>query len=289
MTKRLLIQASSSYDGEFQTVPVNSGKFTNVDTAIGRFEVAVFICNFDGCAAHKDNSFYNYGDETNLTVEHPSKGEKHKTMPNLRIIIKFVPSRVIGGSELLFGNDLTTQVRKYVPTSLLSTGLKFFKWFINPTVESDLYCDCPYIYSPALNGFSGLGVVEESESVDSRTETTISGLENLTHFAHPDEIIPKKSKDRLKYFCKTLRCDKFDFEPDKTYICVFDTNFLRMGDSKYHVAIPTFGSKTFDIDVLQYANDDLNNFNWVVKAGGEHGVNEGDLGLVLNFKLIQEE
>lgn len=62
-----------------------------------------------------------------------------------------------------------------------------------------------------------------------------------------------------------------------------------MSDSKYAVLIPTFGSKTFDIDVLKYANETLNNFNWIIKVDGYEGVGYGETGLVLNFALADEE
>ena len=61
-----------------------------------------------------------------------------------------------------------------------------------------------------------------------------------------------------------------------------------MADSKYSVSIPTYGNSTFDIDVLRYANEKLDNFNWTIKQGGQDGVGHGRLGLIVNFALRDE-
>lgn len=69
---------------------------------------------------------------------------------------------------------------------------------------------------------------------------------------------------------------------------MFDTSFVSVGDSNYHVAIPTFRDKTIDIDVLRFSDEKLNNFNWTVKRGGISGTHDGEFGLVINFALVDE-
>lgn len=291
MTKRLLIQVAASREDSFQIIPVNSGRYKTVTSPIGQFEVSVDVRNFDGCQKHTDNSFYNQGDTE--TLRHGSCSEKtHRQngkLPNLRILVKFTPGRAIRGSKLLFGNEFPPLIQKHVPVSLISTGLKFFRWYVNPTVESDMRTDHPYIYSTALSGLSGIGVLEGSEDEQKVINEVLAGKENLDSFAEgPHNPIPTNSEKRWKHFCDANNCESFTFSPGKTYVLVFETNLLKMRDSKYHVAIPTFGSKTFDINVLKYAKPDLDNFDWIMKHGEADGSTNDDVGFVLNFSLVEE-
>lgn len=290
MTKRLLIQVASSHNSEFKTISVNSGEYISLDSSIGHFEISVDIRNFDGCQEHIDHSFYNYGDEE--TLGHASHTErKHNnndSLPNLKIVIKFTPTRPINGSKLLFGNEFPALIQKHVPVSLISTGLKFFRWYVNPTVESNMHNDHPYIYSTALSGLSGMGVLDTTENEEKVIKAILSGTENLNTFTNDSNTIPTNSEKRWKYFCDGNNCEKFLFTPDRTYLMAFETNLLKMCDSKYHVAIPAFGSKTFDINVLKYAKPDLDHFDWIVKTGEADVTDNDNVGLVLNFKLIEE-
>lgn len=289
MTKRLLIQVATSQSEGSKVIPVNSGKYTSLSTPIGHFEVSVNIRNFDGSQKHKDNSFYNYGDTQVLENARIEKEEdmKFKSLPNLRILMKFTPSKNIQGTRLLFGNEFPPLIDKHVPVSLISSGLKFFRWYVNPTIESNMHCKRPYIYSTALSGLSGIGIIDVNGDEDKLTSSVLSGKENLNTLAvNSKETIPENSEERWKYFCDASHCENFVFRSDKTYFFVFETNLLKMRDSKYHVAIPTFGSKTLDIDVSKYAKPDLNNFDWVVNAGDSN--DDDNTGFILNFSLVEE-
>lgn len=246
----------------------------NIKSDIGEFSVMIDIKNFDGSQPHKNNSTYN---RTSPLLE-----QKASNRPNLRILIEFTPAKDIPGEELIFGNDCEVSIKRNVPTSLISTGLYFFNWFLNPTITSDLYSDKPYLYGLALNSFTKLGL----KSLLSLEDFLNGKNEKLPPSLKAD--IPSNPAKRQKYFCNTEKCKEFVFEKEQTYFLMFDSSFISIGDSKYHVAIPTFRNKTIDIDVHRFSDETLNNFNWTVKQEGANGTCDGEFGLVINFALAVE-
>lgn len=274
MPKRLLIQAGSAHEVEKKVMPINTGDFMNIKSDIGEFSVMIDIKNFDGSQPHKNNSTYN---RTSPLLE-----QKASNRPNLRILIEFTPAKDIPGEELIFGNDCEVSIKRNVPTSLISTGLYFFNWFLNPTITSDLYSDKPYLYGLALNSFTKLGL----KSLLSLEDFLNGKNEKLPPSLKAD--IPSNPAKRQKYFCNTEKCKEFVFEKEQTYFLMFDSSFISIGDSKYHVAIPTFRNKTIDIDVHRFSDETLNNFNWTVKQEGANGTCDGEFGLVINFALAVE-
>ncbi|KAK6458949.1 uncharacterized protein RJT20DRAFT_10583 [Scheffersomyces xylosifermentans] len=302
-TKRLLIRASNSYDTDL-VVPVNTNIPLEIDSAIGKFKLLIIVKNFDGSKPHLANSLYNTGEKTYLNGEPigpevSDVDDLTKSLnPNLRVEVHFEPKEPINGSELIFGNDLSVPIKDYVPTTLLSTGLKFFSWFVNKTMRADIYSDKPFIYGLALNSFTYLSVnkSDDNELTQQLSPSKKPPAVPFTNFKenlneNPDNIlnIPESSTERVRYFLSLDKCKEFTFNKDTSYILQFDTNFIKMADSHYAVSIPTFGNRTFDIDVSSYANDKLNNFNWTIKLNGIDEVDTGTLGLVINFALLEEE
>lgn len=300
IVKRLLIRASNNYDEDFKTIPVNTNVGTEIASDIGVFNLIVNIKNFDGSMLHLDNSKYNVNDRTYINgTEAVSDTEpSQETYPNLQLQIKFKPKVPIRGSNLLFGNDFNTPIRNYVPTTILSAGLKFFTWFINKTVKGDIYNDKPFLYGLVLNSMTYLSILKDKDASIGKAEDipknakitdTLNFKENLNSNIDNVLDIPDNSIGRRKFFGDLSKCENFVFNEDAEYMFQFDTNFLKLGDSQYSVSIPTYGNKTFDINVSLYANEHLNNFNWVIKKSGYEGVGYGDLGLVLNFALLDED
>ncbi|ABN68500.1 predicted protein [Scheffersomyces stipitis CBS 6054] len=306
VVRRLLIRAANNYDKDFKVVPINTNTPVEIDSDIGVFQVYVNTKKFDGSKPHLDNSLYELGDNVYLNGEPvdadvTDADELTKLVnSNMRINIKFTPKVPIKGSELIFGNDFTVPIRNHVPTTLLSTGLKFFQWFVNKTVRGDIYDDEPYLYGLALNSFTYLAVDTDGEPTQRLSGPAsylahkplmefINYIENLND--NPDNTlkIPTTSNARRKFFLDVDNCDAFVFNEGTTYNLQFDTRFLKMEDSQYAVSIPTFGSKTFDVNVNNYANEHLNNFNFTVKQNGYEGVRYGTYGLVINFALLDEE
>lgn len=311
MVKRLVIKALNNYTDGFQIVPVNTGIPVRVDSDIGVFTVAVNVADFDGShEIHRSNSCYNLGDNKYLNQQkvdiqklesgnikkHNVESTKLYPGSHLNLIVSFRPKYNIKGDELLFGNDFTLPIRDHVPTTLLLTGLKFFTWFVNKTVKGDIYSEEPYIYGLALNSFTHLGLTnsilsytKDIEDAGVKGTKPLDFRENLIFNNNNNQKFPESAKGRIKWFHDGKKCSQFTFYDDTDYFMQFDTSFLKMGDSKYYVSLPTFGNKTFDIDVLKYANKVLDNVNWTVKQNGWEGVGKGDYGLVVNFSLIDED
>lgn len=291
MVKRLLIKASNSYTGDFQIVPVNSLIPISIASDIGDFELIINIKNFDGSKLHLANSLYNIGDKQYLDSS-PFDGDNKDIKPssNLNFEVNFKPKLPINGKDCLFGNDFNTPIKDYVPTTLLSAGLKFFNWFINGTVKGDIYCDKPFLYGPILNSCTYMSINDPIPFKYTTTDSSSQRLpENLEDNNDSKLKIPDMSLERKKFFNKLANCESFVFNESSTYKLKFDTNFIKMADSKYSVSIPTYNKNTFDINVSSYANDKLNNFNWIIKVGGFEGVGYGRIGLVVNFALVDED
>lgn len=274
MSKKLQITAGTSYDSDFQTVPVNSGHALTLESNLGLVLIQLSIKDFEGSASH-----------------HAPKNEKARgddsIIPNLRILISLTPSKPIEGSKLLFGNECLTPIRDHVPVSLLSTGLKFFSWLINPSVKGDLYGDMPYFYGLALNSFTRIRVDKEgTNEIRSSISPITANTENLNQEC-PNLDIPVEADQRRSFFSNVDNASNFEFEEGQTYTFQFETNLVKLANSEYKLLIPTYGQRTIDIDVGQYANDQLNNFNWVLKYGGSSAAKEGTLGLLLNFALVE--
>lgn len=272
MLKKLQITAGTSYDGTFQIVPVNSGQALKLESDLGPVLLQVSIKDFEGSAKHSapknDGAI---GD--NLII------------PNLSILISLTPCKAMEGSKLLFGNECLSPIRDHVPVSLLATGLKFFSWLINPSVKGDLYGDEPYFYGLALNSFTRIRVGKEDNNEEQISPITAS-TENLNQEC-PNLDIPEDADQRRSFFSNVKNASNFEFEEGQTYTFQFETNLVKLGNSEYKLLIPTYGKRTIDIDVGQYSNDQLNNFNWVLKYDGSSAAKEGIIGLLLNFALVE--
>ncbi|CAN3357696.1 hypothetical protein DICA3_C13542 [Diutina catenulata] len=283
-TKRLYIRASNNYKekGDQQIVPINTNEPVVVESDLGKFELIINIASFDGSKPHLSNSCrsqgdkkYLNGDERGADANLVKRSDKYVSFE-----VFFTPNEDISGTELLFGNDIDVPVSKWIPTSLLNTGLKLFTWFINKTVKGDASGDHPFIYGMAINSFLYIHECDEGEHPEKKP---IDSKENL------GEGIPTKPSDRVSYFLKPANCAKFTWQKGKRYQLHFDSDFIKMADSKYAISLPTFAGKSFDINVSNYANETLNNFNWVIKKGGQTKVGEGVPGLIVNFALLDEE
>ncbi|KAG7662666.1 uncharacterized protein J8A68_003796 [[Candida] subhashii] len=290
LVKRLFIKASDNYEKGFRIVPINSMEPIEIESSIGKFKVILNIRNFDGSKPHLSNSSYNLHDELLLNGEKrisntpravPPENELH--IPNLRLIIEFIPNQNINGGELIFGNDFTYPIRDYVPTSVLNTGLKLFTWLVTDSIKGEVSNDKPYIYGMAVNGFTYMGIdnFNQIPLVINNKKRPINCQENLVE---QDKRIPQDSKGRIKYFGSMQTCKSFTFRAGIPYTLQFDTDYMKLADSRYAVSIPKF-----DFDVTGYANEKFNNFNWTIKKGGLQSVDEGIPGLIINFALLDEE
>lgn len=295
MIKRLLVSVSSDYGQEFKVVPINTNQTVEIQSALGVFKLAVYIKGFDGSKKHLNNSCYNVAEETYLDGEPVAKGELNETAQhNLRLTMDFKPNAPIQGSDFLFGNDFTVPIRDYVPSLLLSTGLKIFTRFINPSLKGDIYCDKPFLYGLVLNSITYLTKANPGQEFTSplppaNYDGGYGGGDYEENLNEEDESIPSTAGPRKTYYKSIDNCKAYTFKKDTNYRLTFDTISVKMADSKYAISIPTFAGRTFDIDAGGYANEKLDNFNWVLKSKGSEGVGFGTVGLVISFALIDEE
>ncbi|RCK58937.1 hypothetical protein Cantr_07785 [Candida viswanathii] len=280
ITKRLFIKASNNYDSDFQIVPINTQQPLEIDSDIGFFKLYINIKQFDGSKPHLSNSLYNLGDDVFLNGEKIDFNvpEKEKVENNLRMYVEFTPYKDIKGSQLVFGNDFTYSIKEFVPATLMNTGLKMFNWFINDSIKGDAYTDKPYLYGPGLNSFTYMAIKNGNKAVDPHAKKPVENLGDQLKGA------PKDPNSRKKYFKNFTKCDAFTFKKDTTYILQFDTDYLKLADSKYSVSFTGF-----DFNVNSYANDVLNNVDFVIKEGGYDAVGKGNLGLVVNFAVLLED
>lgn len=64
------------------------------------------------------------------------------------------------GDDLLFGNDFDSPIKASLPPGT-SLGLKALKW-IDPSMETDLYADKPWAFSPLIATMNLLNTVDQS-------------------------------------------------------------------------------------------------------------------------------
>lgn len=289
MPKRLYIRAQSDYGEQGQVVPVNTNNPVVIELALGKFEIVINIKGFDGSEHHVANSCYNQGDASFLDgTTRPKTALKEIRSPELlEFEVYFTPDHDINLNDLIFGNDCEQPVRDYIPAAILTTGLKLFNWFINKTVVGDFTVDKPFIYGLAINLFTYINV--NAKGLLPLPKKDKNGYyENLITNPGANSSIPQSLKKRISYFLKENNCKSFVFRKGIRYELQFESDLIKMADSYYAVCLPTLGLKTFDINILQYANDKLNNFNWVIKEGGHRGMGIGNAGLVVNFALVDE-
>lgn len=290
MVKRLYIRAHTDYDSHLEVVPVNTNTPIVFHLKLGKFELVIDIKKFDGSEYHLHNSCYQQGDHKYLdgTPRPADANFDVRSDANIQFEVFFTPSHDINLSDLVFGNDCPVPVRGVIPTTLLNTGLKLFNWFINDTVKGNLSIDTPYIYGLGINLFTFVTIAPQGLGPE-KVKGKHGYNESLGKQQKSDGIsIPDGLDERVSYFMKDKHCKKFTFRKGVRYQLLFESDLIKMADSSYAVSLPAWGLKTFDIDVTLYANDTLNNFNWVIKEGGHEGFKEGSVGLVVNFALVDE-
>lgn len=290
MVKRLYIRAHTDYDSEFQVVPINVNEPIVFELKLGKFELIIDIKGFDGSEYHLRNSCYLQGDHKFLDGTSRSKDDNFdvRSTANLQFEVFFTPNHDINLSELVFGNDCPVPVRGVIPTTLLNTGLKLFNWFINDTVKGNLTIDTPYIYGLGINLFTFVTIAPKGLGPE-KVKGKHGYNEGLGKQQKTEGLsIPDGLDERVRFFMKDKHCKKFTFRKGVRYQLLFESDLIKMADSAYAVSLPAWGLKTFDIDVTLYANDTLNNFNWVIKEGGHDGFKAGTVGLVVNFALVDE-
>lgn len=294
MNNKLLIQAANNYTDDFVVVPINSLDPVEIQCEFGTFQLLVCIEDFRGSSYHETNSFYNIkdagvefdGDEDNETSSTDSEKDiKYPEPAKLSFDLKFTPNQDINGSQLLFGNDCCYSIKDHVPTASLNTGLKLFNWFVNNTVRGNLNDDKPFLYGPLIGAATYAAPLSNQDQFPNKVSSVDTTRNQL-----PEHLVEEypNAKQRKHYFNKLENCSDFTYKQSQHYHMKVDSNLISMSNCKYAISLPTVRSKRFNVDVGKYVSKHFNNFNWVVKLGGEDGVDQGTVGLVVNFKVIEE-
>lgn len=250
----LTVTASESYDKDLQIVPVNTETPVSVSTATADAQVCLRIRGFHGSKKHTNLS------DSPYLAEHTDR--------NISILISLAPKVDIPGDDLIFGNDFGSSIKDHLPCGT-STGLKIFKWCVDPTVEGDLYSDKPYLYGKAVSSFNVI-----NDTLGNLEETKCSTLEESIHA--DGQCVPAKSGKRMTYFQKKEAREAFTFQKGKTYQFDFFSGMLNLADSNVHIALPGF-----QINMTPYLSDGFRSVRYVLKKLEEPL-------LVLAFRLEEE-
>jgi hypothetical protein len=266
----LTISASDSYDSTPQIVPVNGERPINLSSKSSDIQLCVRIRGFLGSSKHqeqlKNSSYFQFQDKRNISIQ-----------------LSLTPKETFTGDKLLFGNDFGRSIREFLPYGT-DTGLRLFKWYVDPSVDGDLYADEPYLYGKALSSFNvindKLGTLEETGC-----ETITEDLQNIE--ATSDKmLIPTESRNRQVFFQSKENLVKFEFLKGHTYQLDFFSGLISLEDSNFRIKLPGF-----QINLTSYLNDKFNCVRYVLKLGSDEGVGvqQGEPLLVLTFKLESDE
>ncbi|ODV95429.1 hypothetical protein PACTADRAFT_42870 [Pachysolen tannophilus NRRL Y-2460] len=278
--KYLKISASNSYDSNtFQLVPINTEIPVIIDSKIGEFKLYIRIRDFVGSKKfyNKSNSNYNcsYFDNEN------------RNRANISLEIHFKPKMEINGNDLNFGNDFGHPIRDCLPYGT-AAGMKLFK-YLDPSATADIYSDQPFIYGKALSSFNIVNVKLEKQDFGKQDLKPKPIQENLYNIKTSDLEIPNDNIKRQNFFTSNNNLQNFTFLPGYEYKFDFFNNYITMRDSKFSLSLP--GGFNLDLsNYLQNNSEVVKSVRWVIKKNVMDGigVNFGDLGLVIQFELVDD-
>lgn len=173
---RLKISVGSSYK-DLSTAHVNdSSRPTHVDNTFFVGDIVVRVKNFKGLTP--DNEPAKETDQTYFEATSDTSS------------VQFVGTvkADVSGDNLVFGNDFDEPINDSLPPGT-TLGLKALKW-IDPSLETDLYADKPWAFSPVLatmnllnttGDVKDLGRIEEDTS--NLVKEKITTKQRRTHFA----------------------------------------------------------------------------------------------------------
>lgn len=194
---------------------------THVDNAFFKGDIVVRVKNFrglsqeDGPAKEQDAIYFDATSDTS-SVQFSGTIKADLT-----------------GDDILFGNDFDEPIKDSLPPGT-SLGLKALKW-IDPSLETDLYSDRPWAFSPLLATMNLINTTGNTNGLD-RIEEDTSNLvkEKIT------------TKQRRTYFAEKAHREKFNLK-DMTLAGDFSNPFIDF--NTLSVALPYVN---FHVSILQY-------------------------------------
>lgn len=267
----LKISASTSYDGEFKLVPVNSEKPLSFHSEIGVIQLLLRVKDFYGSKDHdksssKDSEYFKSNPNSNISIQ-----------------ISFTPNQDgITGDKLLFGNDFEYPIKDYLPYGT-STGLKVFKNYVDPSVDGDLFAEKPYLYGKALSSFNVIN--DKLDPISEEGEDQFIKEDLVNDEPTSDKLlIPVESSDRQKFFQDIKNLEGFEFKKGHTYTFDFFSGLVSLKNSNFNIKLPG----GFEVNLSNYLNEKFNSVRYVLKKGtsAELGVEFGEPILIINFELV---
>lgn len=181
---RLKISIGSTHT-DISTAHVNdTSKPTHIDNQFFKGDVVVRVKNFKGLTPDKtpakelDSTYFDAtSDTSSVQFSGTIKAD-------------------VSGDDLLFGNDFDEPIKDSLPPGT-SLGLKAMKW-IDPSLETDLYADKPWAFSPLVATMNLLNTTGSTTGLDRIEEDT----SNLVH----EKIT---TKQRRTYFADKSHREKY--------------------------------------------------------------------------------
>ncbi|KAF9893627.1 hypothetical protein FE257_010939 [Aspergillus nanangensis] len=264
---RLKVTAGPQYDPDtHQLVPVNEDQSIRIENEHAIVSLCIRIQDYVGYPDHSPT--------TNAYFTHPLHQSDQYSI-SFAIVFK----HPVPGSDLIFGNDFDRPIRDRLPPGF-NAALRLVKWSIDPTLEGDAYADRPYLYSPALASWNQFRV---GAKVQRHHELpTLHGMV-VEEGGDSDGVDIRRSLglgdgnsvgDRRAFFQDESNRERFVFEEGRMYYVDFGNPYLGFNDFSLHLP-------GFNINVLQYVNDDNHSLRYVLKNR-----ETGDVYLVVVFLLV---
>lgn len=232
----LCVTAGPSYDPSTHvTVPVNKPETVKISSDLANIELNVRIKGYRGLPADSpsDSAYFYRG-------THVEDGDQYS------ICFRFTPLRPadedpgaydsesvagevqseddsevsideagIRGDDLQFGNDFDKPIRDYLPPGF-NTALNIMKWWVDPGLDGDAYCDTPHLFGPALSSFNtihcGPGTIDPSAGLIFSEGGDEQGMK-----LRNEAGMPKDAKERMKWALNAGSKEKWRWEYGHTY------------------------------------------------------------------------
>lgn len=258
---RLRVTAGPAHDPSTHTlVPVNGNETLTFENDHMLLSLAVRIRNFTG---YPDDS-----PPTSAYFEH----DLHK-LDQYSISFSFIPKTDIPGSDLVFGNDFDRPIRDRLPPGF-SQAFRIVKWWVDPSLEGDVYADKPHLFGPALSSWNILRIGDQVIPEDQLFESSVAWkIPNATSFhetvveegaegsgqqVREESGIPADSAARKKHFLTPANRDAFVFEAGRLYQSDFGNPYLDFND--FSLKLPGFS-----LNVIKYVDSKTHELRYTLK------------------------
>ncbi|OCF74400.1 hypothetical protein I204_04772 [Kwoniella mangroviensis CBS 8886] len=180
---RVLISSNRSYPSTIPC-PVNSATATKLETEHFSGDIWVFIKGYNGDLKKGDGEEY--------------FGAKGREGMSYGIVVKGKYKKPFNADTVVFGNVFEKPIRDNLPWGT-SIATKFM-YFVDPTVEADIYADKPWALSPALATMAhlSLGGKNEGPYVEENSlewlKENVKGVDDIPSYTDDKSQISSRRK-----------------------------------------------------------------------------------------------